>query len=156
MASTDTWRLEYDDAAGHALLCASRGLAKALQSAARIADRRWRQSAAFISDFPPRITHLATPNEPPPDDSIGVVFNRIFYDTVKQGSRALVEVVLQLPRNGNKDDYCMLIARKSTFNDLCNRICQFPPEPSQASPDEATLIETARASARALLQLGTV
>ena len=132
-----TWKLEYDPAAAHALLCMVRGTPSAVQGGAKIADRRCRQAAAFLSDMPSNIDDCVEVFESgkslkskAEESRVGLVMDMGFQDKRRSDRKALVDDFLQLKsehRSSGNYGQSVVVSMKGSFGELCKRASIFAP-----------------------------
>jgi hypothetical protein len=138
--------------AAHALLCVIRGSPNAIQGASRGADRRCRQSAAFLSDMHANI-ELCVKVEGEIDDKeqqAGIIMANIFSEPSDKGNDSILGDFLELMPmhcSKNKHGHSVAVSMIGSSNELCHRACLLPPLDTDP-------YKNARSSARAWLKLG--
>jgi len=136
---TSEWKLEFDEVAAHALLCAVRCNDRATAIAAKTMGNLWRAAAMFFKSVPHKIPPpmggstipmIGTPsvNDPDYDELVeGYLMNYIFYDEMESSDDSpVVDRFLKLGlRKEERDAFSVSVTRQSNFDSLCSRVGAF-------------------------------
>lgn len=139
-----TWKLQYDQVAAHALLCAAWKCPEALETASKIVEERYRKAAALVSEIPARI---------PTTQHLGSIMNLVFYEAASKKRKATFSDLYYM-KNTSPLRFSTGIASSSSFRSLCSRSFEAPPTPVLLNKfNEHTAMDLGSSSCRAILKL---
>ena len=127
-----TWKIEYDEVAAHALLCAIESNSDAQAKAEAGLYRRYREAALFLTTLPQSLERLGDDRRSMSDPSDKDLYRNIILDTMFRKNIPSREQTRDHLRwlkstNGGFDSTKSFVAVScpSSFKILCNRSCTF-------------------------------
>jgi len=165
----DAWRLCFDDIAAHALLSAVRKNGRALLSASKSTETRWRQAAVFMAGRPnamlsPMGGSIALAGSPSvnaenyDEQMYGGIANVIFFDAPEAPKSTIMPLeefveIMDISKEPKLKGLSVQISTESNFDRTCNRVGEVLLADVDTNSEDQQELELSRTSARAFLKL---